>query len=93
MNIMYEVARQQMAEQRRAAREAGEAQRLRAAAREARKAQRPARGRHSRPGTPEEAVLPAIPDFPHELLSSATGDTAPAPRPVPVRGRHARTGR
>ena len=93
MNIGYEVVRQQMAEQQRAARQAGETQRQRAAAREARLAQRAARGRHARARTPEEAVLPAIPDFPHELLGGAAGEAVPAPRPESARGRHARTGR
>jgi hypothetical protein len=82
VNAMYEVTRQRIAEQQRAARAAGEARGRRAAA----------RGRHARAAAPEPAV-PAIPDFAHELLDSAAQGAVPAPRPETARGRHARAGR
>lgn len=79
-NLMYEVARQRMAEQRRTAREAGEAGARRAAAR---------RGRRARAEAPEAAGLPAIPDFAHEMFEAAR-DAVPAPG---TRGRPARASR
>jgi hypothetical protein len=79
-NLTYEVARQQMAERQRTAREAGEARARRAAAR---------RGRQSRAGAPDAAGLPAIPDFAHEMFKAAR-DVVPAPD---APGRQARPGR
>jgi hypothetical protein len=99
-NLMYEMARQRVAEQQRTARQAREARGWRAIA----------RGRHAR-AEAEVPALPAIPDFPHELLGHQAGNTVPAPRtaaassqqrtaaassqqrPEAVRGRHARTTR
>jgi hypothetical protein len=80
-NLMYEMARQRMAEQGRSARQAGEA-RGRIAAALSRRGRRP---------RPEAATLPAIPDYAHELL--AAGDTVPAQRHEAAPGRSARTGR
>jgi hypothetical protein len=87
-NAMYEVARQRIAErqliadQRRAAAQAGEAHSRRAAA----------RGRHARNAAQEPSVAPVIPDYADELLESAR-DTVPAPRQGDNRGRHAQAGR
>jgi hypothetical protein len=80
-NAMYEVARLRIAEQQRAAREAGEARGRRAAA----------RARRARKEAPETIATPVIPDFAEEMFA-ATGDTVPAPRPENPRGRHARSG-
>jgi hypothetical protein len=80
-NLMYEMARQRMAEQGRAARRSGEARGRIAAA----------LGRRARQTRPEAATLPAIPDYAHELL--AAGDSVPAQRPEEARGGSARTGR
>jgi len=82
-NLMYEMSRQRIAEQQRAAREAGEA----------RKQAKAARGRHARAAAATPAVLPAIPDFAHELLDNAARDEIPAQRQDTPRGRHARTSR
>lgn len=79
-NALYEVARQRVAEQQRAARQAGEARQRRAAARAARRAQK------------ETIAGPAIPDFAHEMFGTARG-TVPAPREEAPRGRHAGTSR
>jgi hypothetical protein len=76
---MYEIARQRMAEQRRAAREAGEARALRAAA----------RGRRAKADVPDAIDMPAIPDFANEMFETAQ-DAVPAPQ---ARGRHTRSGR
>ncbi len=54
-NLMYEVARQRMAELHRAA----------SRSRDARAARDAARGRNK-----DEVALPAIPDFAHELLAA-----------------------
>lgn len=62
-NAMYEVARQRIADQQRAARQAGEARQRRAAA----------RGRHARKEAPETIVTPAIPDFAEEMFDNETG--------------------
>ena len=78
-NAMYEVARQRIAEQQRAARQAGEARERRAAARAAR----------AKKETRETVAAPAIPDFAHEMFDEAV----PAPRPESAPGRDARTGR
>jgi hypothetical protein len=82
-NLMYEVARQRIAEQQRSARRASQAREQRAAA----------RGRHAKNQAPEEAALPAIPDFAHEMFDNAPRGTVPAPRTEGARGRHARTER
>ena len=65
-NAMYEVARQRIADQQRAARQAGEA-------RTARAARAAARGRHARKEAPEAIVAPAIPDFVHEMFGQEKG--------------------
>jgi hypothetical protein len=82
-NLMYEMTRQRLAEQERTARRAGEARGWRAIA----------RGRHARAAEAQAPVLPAIPDFAHELLSHKGRETVPAPRPEAGRGRHSRTSR
>jgi len=82
-NAMYEVARQRVAEQRWAARQAGEARERRAAARAARRARK----------NPQETVAaPAIPDYAHEMFSAAD-DAVPAPRQESTRDRDARSSR
>ena len=80
-NTMYEVARQRVAEQQRAARQAGEARQQRAAARASRRAKK---------GTPDTITAPVIPDFAHEMFDAAR-DAVPAPRREHPRGRHAGT--
>ena len=82
-NLMYEVARQRLAEQRRAAQQAGEARRARASA----------RGRHARDEAPEAIAAPLIPDFAHEMFGDVAQGAVPAPRREAARGRHARTNR
>jgi hypothetical protein len=82
-NLMYEMARQRIADQQRTTREATEA----------RKRAKVARGRHARAAAAEPAVLPAIPDFAHELLDGGARGAVPAQRPEAGRGRHARTGK
>lgn len=79
-NAMYEIARQRIAEQQRAARQAGEAHRRRAEA----------RGRH-RENREAGPAVPAIPDYAEDLLGSAW-DTVPAPREETPQGRPARSG-
>ena len=81
-NSMYEVARLRIAEQQRAAQQAGEARQRRAAA----------RGRHARKEATEAVATPAIPDFADEMFDAAR-DAVPAPRRENTRGRHARSGR
>jgi len=81
-NSMYEVARLRMAEQQRAARQAGEARQRRAAA----------RGRHARKEAAEVVATPTIPDFADEMFDAGR-DAVPAPRREDGRGRHARSGR
>jgi ATP/maltotriose-dependent transcriptional regulator MalT len=76
-NLMYEMARQRIAEQQRAARQAGEARERRAAA----------RGRRAKAKAPEAIVTPAIPDFADEMFETAR-DTVPAPRTNPLPGGH-----
>jgi hypothetical protein len=79
---MYEMARQRMAEQQRAAREAGEARRQR----------RIARGRPARAEAPDKTVVPAIPDFAHEMFDPARDAVRETARDeVPAQGRRART--
>ena len=77
-NLMYEMARQRMAERQRAAQQAGEARSLRAIA----------RLRRSKAAPAEEIATPAIPDFAAEMF-----ETVPAPREEEADGRHARSGR
>ncbi|HEY0938175.1 MAG TPA: hypothetical protein VGD91_31085 [Trebonia sp.] len=79
--VMYEVARQRVADRHRDADAERAARQVSAA--------RGRRGRHARAGEPDGAVLPAVPDFVHELL----GGAVPAPRPEDTSGRHTRTGR
>ena len=81
-NAMYEVARQRVAEQQRAARQAGEARERRAAARE----------RRARKEAIETVAAPVIPDFAAEMFDAA-GDAVPAPRQETTDGSHARTSR
>lgn len=80
-NAIYEIARQQIAEQQRAARQAGEAGRRRAEA----------RGRHRKP-LEAEPVVPPIPDYAEDLLGLAR-NTVPAPREEAPKGRPTRSGR
>jgi hypothetical protein len=79
-NLMYEIARQRIAEQQRDARQARESREQRAAA----------RGRRGRKDRGQEIVAPAIPDFAHEMFETAR-DTVPAPRQESGHGRRART--
>jgi len=79
-NLMYEVARQRVAEQRRAAELAGEARARRKAA----------RGRHAKGSSAETVAAPAIPDFAHEMFDGLQ-EAVPAPREEG--GKHARTNR
>jgi hypothetical protein len=79
-NLMYEMTRQRIAEQQRAARQASQVRERRAAA----------RGRRARQERGQEIVAPAIPDFAHEMFETAR-DTVPAPREESGRGRRART--
>jgi hypothetical protein len=76
-NLMYEMARQRIAEQQRAARLASEAREMRSAARR----------RQPR----ETVAVPAIPDFAHEMFTSAQ-DAVPEPQREAAGGRHARSG-
>ena len=62
-NAMYEVARQRIADQQRAARQAGEARAQRAAA----------RGRHSKKEAPEIDASVLIPDFADEMFGKEAG--------------------
>jgi hypothetical protein len=88
-DIMYRLAMQQITERH----EQAARDRLgREAAKAARERRRSGRGRRAS-GAPEAAVLPAIPDFPHELFAGAARDAVPAPRPETGRGRPARSGR
>lgn len=91
-NLMYEVVRQRMAEQRSAAQAAGEAYERREAARELRKAARgrrmTARKRRAKGEATGQVDVPLIPDFADEILQAAR-DEAPAPH---ARGRHVRSG-
>jgi len=76
-NLMYEMARQRLAEQQQAVQRATEAHEQRAAA-------RGRRGRRGKAKTREEIVTPVIPDFADEMFESTQETT---------RGRHARSGR
>jgi hypothetical protein len=79
-NAMYEVAKTRIAEQERAARQAGEARRQRAEA----------RSRDRKPRR-DESALPSIPDYAEDLLAVAR-ETVPTPREEAPHGGHARTG-
>jgi hypothetical protein len=79
---MYELAKQRIAEQQRAARAAGEARSWRAAA----------RGRRGKTEAAAAVGTPAIPDFADEMFEAAR-DAVPAPRQEEADGRHARSGR
>lgn len=81
-NLMYEVARERIADQRRVARQAGVARELRAIA----------RGRHARDEAQKAIATPVIPDFAEQMFDSALG-AVPTPRQEAARGRHARTSR
>jgi len=82
-NAMYEVARQRIAEQQRAARLAGEARQRRGFA----------LGRRGKKKEAQETfAAPVIPDFAHEMFDAA-GDAVPAPRDEPGRDRDARSSR
>jgi len=80
-NLMYEMARQRIAEQQRAARLASEAREMRSAARR----------RQPREKARETVAAPAIPDFAHEMFTSAP-EAVPEPRQEAADGRHARSG-
>ena len=82
-NALYEVARQRVADQQRAARQAGEARERRAAVRAARRA---------RKETQETIAVPAIPDFAAEMFAGVRA-AVPAPREEDAGGRTARSGR
>jgi hypothetical protein len=79
---MYEMAKQRIAEQQRAAKAAGEARSRRAAA----------RGRRGKTEAPSAVATPAIPDFADEMFEAAR-DAVPGPRQEEADGRHARSNR
>ena len=79
-NLMYEMARQRIADQQRAARLASEAREMRSAAR---------RGQ-PREKAPETVAAPAVPDFAHEMFAPAR-EAVPEPRQEAADGRHARS--
>jgi hypothetical protein len=87
-DIMYRLAMQQMTERHE---QAARGRLAREAAKAARARRRGGRGRHASVA-PEATVLPAIPDFPHELFAGAARDAVPAPRTETGGGRHARSG-
>ena len=80
--LMYETAKQRIAEQQRTAQRVREAREGRAAA----------RGRRARKQAHEAVATPAIPDFAAEMFDAA-GDAVPAPRQEATDGSHARTSR
>lgn len=80
-NLMYEMARERMADQQRAARATADARSLRKIARERRKA-----------AAAEEIPTPVIPDFAVDMFGPAL-DAVPAPREEETGGRPARPGR
>jgi len=88
---MYEMARQRIADQQRAARAAGE-QRAAQAAGEARSRRAIARWRRRKAAQAEEIATPVNPDFAAEMFEAAR-DTLPAPREEEAGGRAARSGR
>jgi hypothetical protein len=75
-NVMYDMARQRVADQLRVA----EQRRVARQAREARRQRATARGRHTEAQAPEATVLPVIPDFADELFDDVARDALPAPR-------------
>jgi hypothetical protein len=77
-NLMYEMARQRIAEQQRAARQASEARGLRSGGRR----------RRARDEAAETVATPAIPDYPHEMFT-----TVPEPRKEAADGGRTRSGR
>jgi hypothetical protein len=80
-DIMFNMAKEEMAERhQRAAR--------RALAREARRA---ARARRSAARTQAAVSVPAIPDYAQELLDRAAIGSVPAPREASAQGGHARS--
>ena len=81
-NLMYDMARQRMADQQRAARQAEQARSLRAIR----------RGRRAKAAPVEEIAVPAIPDFAVEMFAGV-GNAVPAPREEEAGGRTARSGR
>jgi hypothetical protein len=81
-NLMYDMARQRMADQQRAARQSEQARSLRAIRRE----------RRAKAASVEEIAVPAIPDFAAEMFDVAR-DAVPAPRTEEAGGRPTRTGR
>lgn len=81
-SLMYEMARQRMADHQRAARNASLARTARAAARE----------RRASAAAAERIAVPAIPDFPAEMFESSRS-AVPAPREEETGGRRARSGR
>ena len=85
-NLMYEMARQRLAEQQQAVQRATEAHEQRAAA-------RGRRGRRGKAKTREEIVTPVIPDFADEMFGTAR-DAVPTPgeEKEDPRDRHAQTG-
>jgi hypothetical protein len=82
--MMYEVAKQRMAEQHRAAEQ-------RQAARQAADARKGRANGRGRRGRPETTVAPVIPDSADELLAAMARDAVPAPRREATRGRHTRS--
>lgn len=86
--LMYELARQRIADQHRAA-ERRLAARQAAAARKERAS---ARRRHAGQETADAAVVPVVPDFADELLDAMARDAAAAPQEA-GRGRQSRTRR
>ena len=81
-NLWYEVARQRVADQQRAARQAGDRREARAAA----------RARRARGKAPEAPVVPVIPDYAHEMFAGL-GDAVPTPRREAGDGRQTPAGR
>jgi hypothetical protein len=81
---MYQMAKQRMAEQQQAAREAAEARSQRAAA----------RGRRGKAEAHDVVGTPVIPDFADEMFGTAR-DAVPAPRQgqEAAPGRHTRSSR
>jgi hypothetical protein len=82
--VMYEVAKQRIAEQHRAAEQRQTARQAVAA----RKARTNGRGRRAKQ---ETTVAPVIPDFAYQLLEAIAPDAVPEPRQEATRGRHARS--
>ena len=86
-NLMYEVARQRMAEQQRIA----EQERAARAARGARSRRAIARWRRGKAAQAEETATLVIPDFAAEMFEAAR-DTLPVPREEEAGSRPARSG-